>query len=103
MGLVSFFRRVYSLDTIDTRFTVPSSTPYKAVVESRNDPVAVRERAAKLKHRTQPALWAEPEFLLYYLGVAILVGSVLYLGHDISKRKMDSLSISPFTENWPAY
>lgn len=34
MGLLYWFRRLYSLETLDTRFTVSSTTPLKAVADS---------------------------------------------------------------------
>ncbi|KAK7750097.1 glycerol transporter [Diatrype stigma] len=69
MGALSYFRKIYNIDTLDTRFTTPSTVPYKTVIESRDDSAAAsRERAAKWNVRTPPpSRWKTPEFYLWYL------------------------------------
>lgn len=69
MGALSYFRKIYNIDTLDTRFTNPSTAPYKTVIESRDDAAAAsRERAAKWNARTtSPSRWRTPEFYLWYL------------------------------------
>ncbi|KAG6034076.1 hypothetical protein E4U41_006705, partial [Claviceps citrina] len=75
MAILSFFRKVYDLDTLDTRFTTLSSTPYRTVIEARNDADAARQAADKAQAQAQAQgtsrpKWRTPEFLLYFAVVA---------------------------------
>ncbi|KAI1181937.1 MBOAT, membrane-bound O-acyltransferase family-domain-containing protein [Nemania serpens] len=86
-GALSFLRNVYDLDTLDTRFTVSSTTPYKAVVEARNDTAdASRERAARWNGRPpSESRWRTPEFYLYYVVFVIAMPSMFWIAYDASK------------------
>lgn len=86
MGAFSFFRSLYGLDTLDTRFINPSSIPYKTVVESRDDPSASKERAARFVGKAQPSKWRTPEFFLYYLIVGICVPLMFWTAYNASNR-----------------
>lgn len=86
MGLLSFLRSVYTLDTLDTRFTTPSSSSYRTVIDSRSDPAAkegLKERAAS---RATPSRWNTPEFYLYYLVFAICIPSMIWIPYTVSRR-----------------
>lgn len=91
MGLLSLFRQIYDLDTIDTRFTTPSSVPYKTVIDARDDPAAAsKERAArwdtsKPAITTKPSLWKTPEFIAYLIILALAIPVMLYIPYDASK------------------
>ncbi|ORY54810.1 putative glycerol: H+ symporter [Pseudomassariella vexata] len=85
MGVFSLFRGLYDLDTLDTRFTNSSTTPYKTVIESRDDPNAIKERAAKFSGRTKPSKWNTPEFYLYYVFLAWVIPSMFWIAYDASK------------------
>lgn len=86
MGSFSFLRSVYDLDTLDTRFTTSSSTPYKAVVDARGD-ATKRERApAKPDARAQPSRWGTPEFYLYYVIFIVTVPYMFWIAYDVSRR-----------------
>ncbi|KAI0599951.1 MBOAT family protein [Biscogniauxia sp. FL1348] len=85
MGLLSFFRSIYDLDTLDTRFTNPSSTPYKAVIEARDDAVASKERASKWNSRAPPPKWTTPEFILYYLILSFVIPYMFWVAYDASR------------------
>ncbi|KAI1114978.1 MBOAT, membrane-bound O-acyltransferase family-domain-containing protein [Nemania sp. NC0429] len=86
-GALSFLRNVYDLDTLDTRFTVSSSTPYAVVVEARSDaPAASRERAARWNGRPpSESRWRTPEFYLYYLIMAFAVPCMFWIAYNASK------------------
>lgn len=88
MTVFSFLKSLYNLDTLDTRFTTESSIPYKTIVESRNDPEAIRERIAKYSARAQPSKFKTPEFFLYYALLSVIVPYMFYLAYDVSKRTM---------------
>ncbi|KAI0170652.1 MBOAT, membrane-bound O-acyltransferase family-domain-containing protein [Pestalotiopsis sp. NC0098] len=85
MGALSFFKSLYHLDTLDTRFTNSSSTPYKTVVESRGDATASKERAARFSGTTSPSRWKTPEFILYYVLLSIIIPSMFWTAYNASK------------------
>lgn len=89
MGVLSFFRSLYDIDTLDTRFTNTSSTPYKAVIESRNDATASKERAAAFSGKAQPSKYKTPEFLLYFGLLSFIIPYMFYVAYDASKRTFD--------------
>ncbi|KAJ9609206.1 glycerol transporter [Cladophialophora chaetospira] len=63
MTVVSFFRELYSLDTLDTRFTNSSSTPLKLVNEDTKKP-GTRDGKAQSTEGSPPR-WRTPEFFVY--------------------------------------
>ncbi|KAG6003041.1 hypothetical protein E4U21_002430 [Claviceps maximensis] len=85
MGILSFLRNVYDLDTLDTRFLTSSSTPYRAVIESRHDAHAVKQDARAAQAQAQPSKWKTPEFLLYYLVVALAVPCMFWTAYSVSR------------------
>lgn len=87
MGLLRYLRKVYDLDTLDTRFTSPTSVPYQTVIDSRGDVVIEREAAAKARSSAPPSKWWTPEFFLYYLVFIFVVPYMFWIAYDVSKRK----------------
>ncbi|KAI4870226.1 MBOAT-domain-containing protein [Hypoxylon rubiginosum] len=85
MGVLSFLRATYDLDTLDTRFTNTSSTPYKTVIEARGDAAASKERAAKWKSQGQPSRWNTPEFYLYYFVLLLVIPYMFWVAYDASR------------------
>ncbi|KAI1809301.1 putative glycerol:H+ symporter [Poronia punctata] len=81
----SLLGKIYDLDTLDTRFTVSSSTPYKSYLETQNDVVASRERAARWNSRSQKSRWHTAEFYLYYLVFVIAVPYMFWTAYDASR------------------
>ncbi|KAI1160725.1 MBOAT, membrane-bound O-acyltransferase family-domain-containing protein [Nemania serpens] len=91
-GALSFLRRVYDLDTLDTRFTVSSTTPYQAVVEARDDKARDDTAAASGEHAVRwdgrpssESRWRTPEFYLYYAIFAFAMPCMFYIAYDASK------------------
>ncbi|EGX89421.1 glycerol: H+ symporter (Gup1), putative [Cordyceps militaris CM01] len=86
MGVFSFLKQVYHLDTLDTRFTSSSSVPYKSVIEARGDPAAQRaDAAAKAQSRTQLSKWNTPEFYLYYVVIILAVPYMFWIAYNVSR------------------
>ncbi|KAH6656950.1 putative glycerol: H+ symporter [Truncatella angustata] len=85
MGALSFLGSVYDLDTLDTRFTNSSTTPYKTVIESRGDPTASKERAARFSGKAQPSKWRTPEYFLYYLVCIVCVPLMFWTAYTASR------------------
>jgi hypothetical protein len=85
MGALAFLSKLYDHDTLDTRFTTSSSTPYQNVIEARSDPVIKKDSAAKERSRAQPSKWNTPEFYLYYLVIAFVVPYMFWITYDVSR------------------
>ncbi|KAM4067246.1 MBOAT, membrane-bound o-acyltransferase family protein [Hirsutella rhossiliensis] len=85
METLSFLRKVYDLDTLDTRFTSSSAAPYQTVIDARSDAATSRESAAKAQARAQPPMWRTPEFYLYYLVFALAVPYMFWTAYHVSR------------------
>lgn len=83
----SFLRGIYSLDTLDTRFTTPSAVPYKTVVDARAEGIGKRELFNKPDKRAQSSKWRTPEFYLYFLIVGAIVPYMFWVAYDVSRRR----------------
>lgn len=119
MSLFSYVRSVYALDTIDTRFTSSSTTPYKSVIDARLDPAQGSSRPlppqgvpAKLdsngKPIAQPSKWNTPEFYFYYLVFIVVVPYMFWIAYDVSRRQYTSecgmfLNLHPIAASDPNY
>ncbi|KAI2616046.1 MBOAT-domain-containing protein [Hypoxylon sp. NC1633] len=84
MGVFSFLRTTYDLDTLDTRFTNSSTTPYKAIIEARNDAASSKERATKWNSRAHPSRWNTPEFYLYFFVIFLIIPYMFWVAYDAS-------------------
>ncbi|KAK4239908.1 putative glycerol transporter protein [Achaetomium macrosporum] len=78
-GPLSFLASVYDLDTLDTRFTTPSSVPYRAAIGKREDD-------AKPDKRAEPSKWGTLEFYVYYLVFLTAVPYMFWIAYDVSRR-----------------
>lgn len=86
MSPLSFFRSIYTLDTLDTRFSTPSTASYRTVIDSRADPLAKDEQKERIASRASPSKWKTPEFFLYYLVFAICVPLMCWIPYTVSRR-----------------
>lgn len=87
MGLLSSVKGIYSLDTLDTRFTTPSTVSYSTAVEARTDRDGKREVYNTPNKKAQPSKWRTPEFFLYYLVVVVVVPYMFWVAYDVSRCK----------------
>jgi len=78
MGFFSFLRSTYNVDTLDTRFTTPSSVPYRAD--------GVTKRELRPDSRAQPSRWNTGEFYLYYLVFLVAIPTMFWIPYEVSKR-----------------
>ena len=104
MSVFSYIRSIYALDTIDTRFTNSSSTPYQAVVDRRAESAiadakrddSIPGTGGKTDHSgrpvAQPSKWNTPEFYIYYLVFIIFVPLMFKVVYDVSKRQWSLFS-----------
>ncbi|KAJ5168736.1 Glycerol uptake protein 1 [Penicillium canariense] len=83
-AFLSWLRRIYSLDTLDTRFTSSASTPANAAADTR-PPSAKDARANAIAQSAPAPLWRTPEFFIYYLFFITLVPLMFKTVVDASK------------------
>lgn len=95
MSLFSFLRSIYDIDTLDTRFTTPSTVPFKADTSSskaagRNGTLghsdSRRDASAEIAKRAEPSKWRTPEFLVYYFIFLTVVPYMFWVAYDVSRR-----------------
>lgn len=103
MSLLLYLKRLFSLDTLDTRFTTSSWTPSAASTSAkpaRTDPAkplpgldvqdgASNGHALQSKGRDtpQPSKWTTPEFFLYYAVIIVAVSLMIKSIYDVSIRE----------------
>ncbi|KAK4141832.1 MBOAT, membrane-bound O-acyltransferase family-domain-containing protein [Dichotomopilus funicola] len=86
-GPLGFLRSLYDLDTLDTRFTTPSSVPYRAVTahDKREDDGGDRGATSGNSKRAEAPKWKTPEFYLYYLVFIVVVPYMFWVAYDVSR------------------
>lgn len=101
MTLLQYARRLYSLDTLDTRFVTSSKTPPQeraSDTRSRIDPVrpsptengssTARVSGSKADAGICPPRWWTPEFFVYYITFILVVPMMFKVTYDVSKRPL---------------
>ncbi|TKA75039.1 hypothetical protein B0A49_02186 [Cryomyces minteri] len=86
-----YLRRLYSLDTLDTRFTTSSRTPPAPIDPARAPSGEVGQTVSRQNGRSpvsgaQPSKWATPEFYFYYLIFLVCVPLMFKAVYDVSKE-----------------
>ena len=81
---MSLLRSLFSLDTLDKRFTTPSRTPI--VTKEEPDP-AKPGTVSELPDGASPPQWKTPEYFLYYLVIGICIPLMIKSSYDVSQRK----------------
>lgn len=95
MDVLSFFRRLYSLDTLDTRLTISSRTPEKDT-KGNAQPVpegslssdggrVSRSGQTKPQNGASPSRWQTPEFYLYYVVFIVVVPQMFKAVIEVSQ------------------
>lgn len=96
MGLFSYLREIYQLDTLDTRFTNSTNTAYQTTIDARSDPAIPEKRdgpppgvPVKLDINglplAQPSRWRTPEFYVYYFVFLTIVPYMFWIVYDVSR------------------
>ncbi|KAI9792990.1 MAG: glycerol transporter [Piccolia ochrophora] len=98
MMLLRWLGRLYSLDTLDARFTTPSTSPPKSPTGSRIDPTIISSTRDGAAHQGRdvgqsnapsppsPSRWGTSEFLAYYVIVTTAVLWMFKVSYDVSKE-----------------
>lgn len=88
MSPLHFLRSIYTLDTLDTRFTTSSSTSYKTVIDSRGEQGVKDAQTEKIASRASPPKWKTREFYFYYLVFIVCVPLMLWIPYTVSRRML---------------
>ncbi len=81
MSLSQWAGRLYSLDTLDTRFTTSSKTPYS------NEATGASSERRAIAAAAKPSKWRTPEFAIYGLIFLTVVPLMFWTVYDVSQRK----------------
>lgn len=88
MSPFTFFRQLYSLDTLDTRLTTSATTPLD-VAQKERDTANHKGQNGKIENdvsvRAQPSKWNTPEFYFYALVFILVVPQMFKSVIDASK------------------
>ena len=88
MALLRDVGRLYSVDTLDTRFTTSSKTPPSHIDPTRpsaRESRAGRDDPQKQYNGASPPKWKTPEFAYHYLIFLIAVPWMFYTVYDVSQ------------------
>ncbi|CAK7567616.1 MAG: glycerol transporter [Sporothrix epigloea] len=99
MSLLQFLRNLYDVDTLDTRFTTPSTVPYKPSLPrtgtgNRKDDQpgrtalstdSRRDGTLSIIERSEPSKWRTPEFYVYYFLFLVIVPYMFWVAYDVSR------------------
>ncbi len=85
LSLLAWFRRLYSLDTLDTRFTVPANTPIKVAAEDTRSGPAKDARSNAVASGASPSKWGTLEFYVYYVVFLVAVPLMFKTVVDVSQ------------------
>lgn len=91
-SLFAWLRQVYSLDTLDTRFTSTAITPSN----SDTRPPVKDARANAIAQGASPSLWRTPEFFIYYVFFIVLVPLMFKTVVDASKGEFLETIVATF-------
>ena len=89
MAFVEYLKKLYSLDTLDTRFTDTSKThsgQTKGDVQGQIDPAKLVSKEAE-SNATPPSRWGSTEFYVYYVFFILVIPMMFKVSYDVSKCK----------------
>ncbi|KAI2132908.1 inducible alternative oxidase 2 [Ophidiomyces ophidiicola] len=87
MGLLMWLRRLYSLDTLDTRFTASATAPLGAANSNQH-----AGETRQTQNSTASSKWNTPEFYAYYVVFLLAVPLMFKSAIDVSKESHPSYS-----------
>lgn len=85
-SLLQGLQRLYSVDTLDTRLIVSSSTPIKAGSETLTR--GKDGRAQEIASGAQPSKWNTLEFYFYYFVFITVVPMMFKTAIDVSQGRL---------------
>ena len=81
--LLNFLGAIYSLDTLDTRFTTSSPAPARAKEGVSKEPISDKRTPSPLPD-AKPSKWRTPEFYFYYFCFLTIVPLMIKAVYDVS-------------------
>ena len=101
MNTLQYIRRLYSLDTLDTRFTASKSSSSKEPGAGRHNirstggaPVADFAAGETTKNSGISApLWKTQEFYVYYIMFIVVVPLMFKVAIEVSNRKFNTRAL----------
>jgi hypothetical protein len=113
MRWLQFWQKLYSLETLDTRFVIPSNTPPRVTATGFElNPTRLglpdqQNAVASLSGPprsgsvpgTKPSLWNTAEFYVYYFLFVTIVPLMCYVPYTVSKR-MSGRSVDSSLLTW---
>ena len=86
MTILSFFRELYSLDTLDTRFTTSASTPLKVASDNSAKTATEDDKPpSQLPTGASPSRWNTPEFYFYLLVFIFCIPNMYWSVVEVSQ------------------
>jgi len=95
MFSLSYIERLYSLDTLDTRFTVSANAALKKTSKEHGVTVdnpalsaagqPVKQQDQELPVGIQPSKWRTPEYIFYYIVIIVVLPSMFGVVINVSK------------------
>lgn len=92
MTILNYVGRLYSLDTLDTRFTKSAAkSPSLSSSNNARSNISAHDNAGGVNNTpSKPSLWRTPEFYLYYIIFIVAVPLMFKAAYDVSNRKVSS-------------
>ena len=95
MSLLQYAGRLFSVDTLDTRFTTSSKTPPSRIDSARPSPAEAgfkssgqgRNGGEDIASGASPPRWKSPEFIYHGLVFLVAVPLMFKTVYQVSKRK----------------
>ena len=92
-AVLSWLGSIYDLDTLDTRFTTPSSVPYNVRSPSPVGQNSKRDDSRSQGEQSSPSRWATPEFFVYYLVLGWAIPYMFWVAYTVSRGMSLPLSL----------
>lgn len=88
MTILNYVGRLYSLDTLDTRFTKSAAkSPSLSSNNNARATISADDAGVNNTPPTKSSLWRTPEFYLYYIIFIVAVPLMFKAAYDVSNRK----------------
>ena len=87
--------RLYSLDTLDTRFTSSAKTPNSRIDPATslpNETRGGRNEQQAIAEEANPPKWKSVEFAVYGFVFLTVIPLMFWTAYDVSRRKQPSLT-----------